>query len=384
MPSVIRRKDTKRYPFWYACYTDANGRRVKKSTGLTSRSKALVFAAKLEEAVRFARQRTLTEARARELVSEIVASVHGGDGLRSYTVRAWFEHFVKIKNKSTGPDTAARYQQIGNEFLEFLGAKADLNILAITGAHVRAFRDHRPELSAVTVNNRFALLSAYFAGARRANVISGNPCTEVEAVRDNVSPAHRRRQPFTIEQVAAILSVANQDWQGAIKAALYTGARIQNIVTLRWRNLDLQSDPPLIVYERYSKFGDQHVVPAHPALESHLLNLPAPDDPDAYVFPTLATRRVTYLSRDFRRLLASAHIANWKVREVGKGAARTVWALSFHSLRRTHITELANAGVSEEIRAQVVAHHVRSVHLAYTHGSLGRMHEAVSKSLPAL
>jgi hypothetical protein len=38
-----------------------------------------------QRAATMARERTLTEERAREVISEIVASVHGGEGLRSFT-----------------------------------------------------------------------------------------------------------------------------------------------------------------------------------------------------------------------------------------------------------------------------------------------------------
>ena len=80
-----------------------------------------------------ARNRTFTEERAREVISEILGSVNGGEGLRTFTVRGWFENFCKIKEKSQDSKTAAKYEQIKAEFLEFLGPKADLNILAITG-----------------------------------------------------------------------------------------------------------------------------------------------------------------------------------------------------------------------------------------------------------
>jgi len=354
------------------------------------------MAQKLEDAVKLARQRVLTENRAREIVSEIVASVHGGEGLRSYTVRAWFEHFCKIKAKSRDHDTAVKYEQIKREFLAFLGAKADLNILAITGSDVRAFRDRREnELSASTLNDHLTFLSSYFNGAWRANVISNNPCTEVEPAKDDLSPARRQKQPFTIEQVVALLSVASQDWRGLIKLAFYTGARLENCARLRFRSLDYSTTPPLVVFERYSKHGDEHKVPMHPALEEHLLSLPVPEKDDgAFVFPSLALnsrgkpRHVANLSQQFRELMSAAHIKNSKLREgvkgKGKSAARDVWALGFHSFRRTHVSELANSGVSEERRMAITAHATREVHKGYTHLALAQLHKDIAQSLPAL
>src|SRR6476660_6035169 len=103
MPCVIRykaKRDGKpRSPFWYACYTDALGRRLKKSTGLTAKSKAMEMARALEKASEEARRGALTEARTRELLSEVLQSVNG-EGLRVFPVVDWFDHFVKQKKKS--------------------------------------------------------------------------------------------------------------------------------------------------------------------------------------------------------------------------------------------------------------------------------------------
>src|SRR4029077_3005201 len=215
MASVIRRKPANRYPFWFACFTDAQGRRLKRSTGLTSRSKAIRFAIKLQEAADEARERTLTEERARAIISEIVASVHGGDGLRTFTVRQWFDHWCKVKVKSSDQNTSAKYGQISREFLAFLGAKADLNILSITSEDARRFRDQRAEeLSASTLNDRLTILSAFFNAAWRDHVIPNNPCSAIEPARDNLAPSRRRKQPFTVAEVAALLEHASPDWAG--------------------------------------------------------------------------------------------------------------------------------------------------------------------------
>jgi len=84
MASVVKKE---RSPYWYCAFTDATGRRLKKSTQLTARSKAMQMCLQWQRAADLARKRTLTEERAREIISDIVASVHGGEGLRTFTVR---------------------------------------------------------------------------------------------------------------------------------------------------------------------------------------------------------------------------------------------------------------------------------------------------------
>ncbi len=372
-----------RSPFWYACYTDPTGRRLKKSTGQTSKSKAMKFAMQMQRAADMANERTLTEEKARELISEIVASIHGGEGLRTFTVRQWFEHFCKIKADAQDAKTAAKYEQIKAEFLEFLGPKADLNILSITSGDVRAYRDHRKKsgVTATTLNDLLTILSSYFNAAWRDHVISNNPCTAVEQVKDNVSPAKRQKQPFTVEQVKALLKEAKGDWRGLMKVAFYTGARLENCANLRFGNLDYSAEPPLVVFEKYSKHGDEHKVPMHPALEDHLLTLkPKSRSNDEPLFPSLAGRRVANLSKQFRKLMEAARIKNRKVREgvrgKGRGAARDVWALGFHSFRRTNVSIMANAGVPEEQRMAITAHATRDVHKGYTHHELGERRQS--------
>jgi len=144
MPCVIRDKAKRngklRSQFWYACYTDALGRRLKKSTGLTAKSKAMEMARTLQKASDEARRGALTEARTRELLSEVLQSVNG-EGLHVFTVEQWFSHFVNQKKKSRAAATGKRHAQTMREFVEYLGPKARLNIAAITSKDIADFRD---------------------------------------------------------------------------------------------------------------------------------------------------------------------------------------------------------------------------------------------------
>jgi len=171
-----------------------------------------------------------------------------------------------------------------------------------------------------------------------------------------------------------LLDHAEDDWRGLIKTAFYTGARLENCANLRFGNLDFNAEPPVLVFEHYSKHGDEHKVPMHPALEDCLLSLPTPKSDNAFLFPSWADRRVANLSKQFRKLMEAVRIKNWKVREgvkgKGRGAARDVWALGFHSFRRTNVSILANAGVPEEQRMAITAHATREVQPALSPASL--------------
>ena len=194
MACVIRDKAKRngklRSKFWYACFTDALGRRLKKSTGLTAKSKALEMARTWEKASLEARALRLTEARAREVISELMQSV-GGESLTVFTLEQLFSHFVKQKKKSRSDSTFRRHKQTMDELIEFLGPRAKLNIAAITSKDIAGFRDRRHSLglAPATVNLDVTILSSGFNAALRQGHISVNPCLAIERLRKHSARA---------------------------------------------------------------------------------------------------------------------------------------------------------------------------------------------------
>jgi integrase len=382
MASVVRdkaeRNGRRRSPFWYACYTDATGRRMKKSTGLTARSKALEMARALQKAADEARRGLLTEARARDLLSEVLESVNG-EALRVFTVKQWLDHFVKQKRKSRSDKTAARHEQMMREFVEFLGARADLNIAAITSEDVSDFRDRRQSLSLApaTVNLDITILSSAFNSAWKQGHVSVNPCSAIEPLKDKP----QRKHVFTPEQVSAIVKTATGDWRGLILVAFYTGQRLGDCANLRWQDIDLVSEIKTIRFQP-AKGGGEVVTVIHAELETYLLELPTPTSDETFLFPTLAQRLVSPLSKHFRKLMKAARIKQIVIRERNK-AGRSVNALSFHSLRHTYSSILANSGVPEELRMALTGHTTRAIHQRYSHHELERLRDAVAL-LPTL
>ena len=116
----------------------------------------------------------------------------------------------------------------------------------------------------------------------------------------------------------------------------------------------------------------------HPALEDYLLSLPTAKSDDEYIFPTLAGRRASPLSKQFGELIALANIDRGVIRERTTYGGRSVSALSFRSLRHSFSSILANAGVSEERRMALVGHASRDMHQKYTHHELERLRDAIA------
>jgi integrase len=372
MPYVVKHAGG-HSPFWYAVFRDESGRRRKRSTKLTSKSKALEMAHGLQRAARGARQGALTEARTRDLLSEILQSVNG-EGLRAFTVAQWLNLFVTQKQKSKADKTAKRHEQMTREFIEFLGPRANLNIAAITTKDISDFRDRRHSggLAPSTINVDITILSSAFNSAWKQGHISVNPCAAIEPLKDKA----QRKHTFTPEQVSALVKTTEGDWRGLILVAFYTGARLGDCANLQFENVDLISEIKTIRFQP-GKGGGEVITVIHPELEDYLLSLPAPKTDKAFLFPSLAQRLISPLSKHFRKIMERAHIQQSVIRERGK-AGRSVNALSFHSLRHSFSSILANAGVSEELRMALTGHTTREVHRGDTHHQLAALRDAVA------
>jgi integrase len=394
--AIVVRDSRNRSPFWYACYTTADGRRLKKSTKERNQAKAKLIAETLQNAENIAAERTLTARRTRDLLSDVLQRV-SGEKLHVFTVEQWFDHFVKQKQKSRADKTALRHEQMMTEFVEFLGHRAPLNIAAISSKDIAGFRDHRQSrgLAPSTLNTDMTVLSAAFNAALRQGHISVNPCLAIEPLKNKT----QRKGVFTPEQVTAILEAIEdmefaaprggklpkdrnealrRDWKGLILVAFYSGLRLGDAANLRFKHIDLVSEIKTLRLDQ-GKTGAEIVIVIHPVLEDYLLSLSAPETDEAFIFPTLAQRNIAALSKAFGKIMERAHIEQRVIREKSESSesGRKVFALSFHSLRHSFTSILANAGVPEETRMELTGHKERAVHQRYTHRELQRLAEAI-------
>jgi hypothetical protein len=131
-------KDSRgRSRYYVCCYTAADGRRLKKSTKQTDRAKALEVCLALERTEGMAAHGTLTEARARELIGEVLERTCG-DTLPFYTAEAWLRDWLREKQISKSEGTHVKYAHTVERFIEHLGRERR-SMLAITRKTLRRF-----------------------------------------------------------------------------------------------------------------------------------------------------------------------------------------------------------------------------------------------------
>lgn len=440
MASLIKRPGS---PFWFAAFDvvqpDGSTRRLKKSTKKTKRAEALVEAMRLEdlerkggvsspetaskaymilaEAAAAAAKGDLSEARARELLARI-SEASTGSPLQSYTVRTWAADWLESKATGAKSTTMARYRAHIETFLAWMGERADRRLEAVTKTEIRRFRDDiragwfeenskvsktakgtkkpNPPRTAKTTNHYASDVAGMFRAAMREGLLISNPCAALDKLPENDSS---EREVFSVAEVGSMVATAgdggwqdlifskesvsearSEDWQGMILVGFYVGARLGDCAGFTWANIDLVEKTLSFMPEKTSRKRKRLEVPLHPRLFSYLRDRnPSRDGP---LFPSLAKDPIggrRGLSAQFIAIMIAGGIDRRTVRAGESGGQRAQHARSFHALRHSLTSNLANLDVSEEIRRRIVGHESADVHAKYTHHERETLARALSK-----
>jgi integrase len=323
----------------------------------------------IERAENHAKDGTLTEQQAKRIIGQILERATG-ETLHSYKISDWFEHWLEMKLRVRAVNTMTRYRQVARDFLESLGSRATLSLAHLTSKDVLAYRDSivAAKKSARTANHSVKVVSSALNAALRQGYITSNPANAVESLPAK-SP---ERDTFTPAQIAKLLRAAEGDWPGAILLGYYTGARLSDVANMNWDAIDWRNR--LICFTP-SKTKKPVTVPLHPQLEHQLRKNPGIGK--APMFPTLTGKRTGGrfgLSGRFAAIMEKAGIEG-KLTQANEG--RTLSSLSFHSLRHSFNSAMANAGVSQEIRQKLTGHATAEMNAHYTHHELAPLRTAV-------
>lgn len=365
-------------PYFHAAFVGPDGRPVLRSTKQTERAPALAVALEFERAAKLARRGELVEAQAREILADIMKRADIGETMSTVTIGEHFRewHTGKEARKSAG--TAVRYGSVVDGFLSSLGSRASKPLAALTARDVDRFLDARlkagvaPRTAVLDVKIIRTALNA----ARRKGLIPTNPAEAVE-LPDVVGV---ERGTFTPAEVKMLVDTATGEWKTLILLAYYTGARLSDCCHMAWDGIDLAGGS--LAYTQ-GKTGHKLTVPLHPHLLAHLEALAGTDQPAPFLMPGMADLKPGGrhgLSEGFKRIMRKAGL---DLQTVQGGGSRMISRRTFHALRHSFTSALANAGVAPELRMKLTGHKSEAMHAGYTHHELETLRAAVGK-LPGL
>jgi integrase len=384
--SSLHKDPRNKSPYWYCAYRLADGRRAFRSTGKTKKSEAWIVCQSFSEMEGKVAE---GDSSANQLMKVVNATLKrlGQEPVYRPSVKQWFERWLKTEEGAVSAGTLERYSQIATSFLASLGPKASGRLSAISTDDVIKFRDQLQSggRTPQTVNQVVRkILKRPFRIALEEGLIERNPVAAVRILRGSTA----EKGVFTPSQVMWLVDQAERDWKGLILAGFYTGGRLKDLATLKWENVDL--DQKTINFSQGKTEGKSSkakvTIPIHPELEEYLLSLPSSDSPKAPIFPELHKKPgsgKSGLSMAFKRIMARAGIDGGVLRERLGAAGRNLSALSFHSLRHSFNSALANSGVSQELRQKLTGHASVEMNRLYTHTELETLRNAVT-SLPRL
>jgi len=375
-----------RSPFWIACYngvgSDGRVRRLKRSTKTTDRKLAHRLADEWETLEKLAGEKRLTESHCRKVIAQMYERTTG-EPLHFHTAREWLNEWIASKKNETELRAFLKYKQIVNEFLAHIGKKADHLLRDVAQADIRSWRDalKRKGLAAPTVNHAIKILRMPFNAAHDAGHIEINPTKNaVRPLRDEAR--NGEKDVFTPQQIAELIKAASsEDWKGAILCGYYTGLRLRDVVDLQWCAVDLDRHTITVTTRKTLRTV---TVPIHPQfgawLEKQTRGIGR-----APVFRMLAGKSgggKSGLSMAFKRIMERAKIKGRLLREAN-GAGRSQSSLSFHSLRHSFNSAMANAGVASEVRQKLTGHASAKMNAQYTHHELEDLRTAIS-AIPSI
>ena len=150
--------------------------------------------------------------------------------------------------------------------------------------------------------------------------------------------------------------------------ALSTGARLGELMSLTWGDLDLKKG---IARLSDTKNGSPRHLPLIPAALEQLQALPRPIDATTYLFPSTKERGKNYGSgfrKYWDKALKDAEIENFR----------------FHDLRHTAASLLTEAGVPLVTVAEIMGHKTMAMVQRYSHVATKHKAEVVTETFKDL
>lgn len=386
MATVFRRGST-----WAAQWYRPDGTRITKTTGLTGKREAAKraeemqaedlkslrendthaprYAKILSQVAKDAKEGILTAKRAEEYVHRIrkIADPKHGMVTVGDQVLGWIAAIKKRVAESTGKG----YAEMGLAVKKALGKKWDEPLANLSHKDCESLIHalHTPSRVKSTANQHFSAFRRAIQQAVRDGLIGDNPAAGVKPLPEDDST---ERAPFTPKEVTAMLNheKTSDEWRGLILVGGNTGLREGDAVNLD-TNL-IENSEFVLRPKKTSRKGKANIVriPISKPLKKWIGDRKGP------LFPTLSQKSPQSLWYHFGLIMERAGVPKAVV-VAGKEAKR-----SFHSLRHSFTTWLAEADIHPDVRKKLTGHSTDEAHGRYTHH--GKALGKAIESLPEL
>lgn len=342
--------------WWMDVYVGSGNRRkrVRKSTGCTEEVQARM----IEQTMVAVNKGLTSRQRAQNILDNVLPKEERGVAIGD--CRAFYDDCMKRENAALSAHELQKRLNCISRMSEWMIANTRAIFVSditpeVAWAYSCAIGER--DVTVKTRNNEIGHLRTVWKMLEKHGKVDLNPWTLARVGRNRDEEKHGRA--FTDEEIVRLLSVAREvghEWEGVITVSLYTGLRLGDVEYLRWDSI--KGDILDVEPSKTKRRGVRVRIPLHPKIKEIIDKLPRDSE---YVFPYRAANPTARYhkkdgDRSFAELLSAAGIV------AGKGEK-----VSFHSLRHTFVTRLADAGVAEDVRMRLAGHTNAVTHGVYTH-----------------
>lgn len=322
-------------PYYSISWTDKKGIQHKEKTRLTSADDAREVLVEKLRAVKLMRHPYLKDD-------------------QKMTFAKFAEKFEKefkgLRRRHRKFSESSRINYIG--FMKKLvGHFGELNISEINESDVDEYISKREsetvrglgkkKLSPCTINREVGTLRLALNWAVKIKIIGQNPLAE-KLSRENLFDEKPREKYFYDEELSAVIATAREPWKKFILIGINTGMRLEEVLGLRWDEVDTKHAIITLPPERTKGNKGREVELNETMVDLFkALKMQRGESEIEYIFPSPKTGKpyVKTFSNTWKRLLKRAGIKR---------------PLLFHDLRRTFITKAIGAGVGvKDVQEQV-------------------------------
>jgi integrase len=365
----------KRGDIYWTRFFDADGKRQARTTGKTEKREAAkeaqrlevesrngsgrgselpkAFAVIIETAAREAASGELTLARAEDLVLRLHRLANP-----DFKIVSLFDHLSQWVTSQTGvtESTAGVYEDTRRHIVAAVGPKVAAAAVGdfTTKQAVTALQKLKDDgLKSSTVNMDLRALRRALHAAVKQGLAKTNVAADIKPFAEDDSD---EVAPFTATEVRAMIDHAktSDEWKGMIILGAHTGLRLSDVAKLTRAHID---GTKLVIRPKKTTAKKKTItIPLSPPALGWI------GDREGPLFPTLCKRVPGTLSTTFRRIMKSSGVPR-HITEAGDVVKRR----SFHSLRHSFASWMAEADIHSDVRQKLTGHSSAGIHARYTH-----------------
>jgi len=383
---LYKRSDKKRGAIWWVQW-QTNGKKYYQSTGKTNKEDAREAADRIIDPFRAQEEvDTLSTMISRMDKAKTVAQIAVDLANRIPLVEAWrrfpYDHSQPRRAGGTIRELSPGNIQVNKrdwgQFVDWMEENhAEAKAMQdVTPEIAQGYSDHLFKKKRITAGRHNKLITTCNVMYRLAGVPS--PFASVTKYQ---IPEAEHREPFAVQQVEQLLSVATGEMRGLIAVLYFTGLRAGDAVLLKAQN---RKDGKIVV--RTAKTGATIDILEHPML-TEILGEVCGDARKGLLFPDLAAvykKDHTALIKLFNRLMKETFGEEFSRTEkrTGRGVL-SIARFGMHSFRHSLASHCASAGVPIGIVQNWLGHASATITRIYQHYSTADQ-EQIVKAIPML